>query len=66
MFPFFVIDYSVLEQIKIKGPYLDQRLPQHESLYLLGLSAKIKSYAMGTFLLSKMSLNVIIVKLFSH
>ena len=23
--------HSVLEQILIKGPYLDQRLPQHES-----------------------------------
>ena len=25
--------HSVLEQIWIKGPYLDKRLPQHESLY---------------------------------
>ena len=29
--------HSVLEQIWIKGPYLDQRLPQHESLYPIGL-----------------------------
>ena len=34
---------SVLEQIKIKGPYLDQRLPHHESLYPIGLkSARIE------------------------
>ena len=29
--------HSVLEQIWIKGSYLDQRLPQHESLYPIGL-----------------------------
>ena len=30
-------DHSVLEQIQIKGSYLDQRLSQHESLYPIGL-----------------------------
>ena len=35
--------HSVLEQIWIKGSYLDQRLPQHESLYPIGLkSARIE------------------------
>ena len=29
--------HSVLEQIWIKGSSLDQRLPQHESLYPIGL-----------------------------
>jgi hypothetical protein len=29
--------HSVLEQIQIKGPYLDQSLPLHESLYPIGL-----------------------------
>ena len=50
MFPFFVIDYSVLEQIKIKGPYLDQRLPLYESLYPIGLiSARIEILHGGNF-----------------
>ena len=30
--------HSVLEQIWIKGSYLDQRLPQYESLYPIGLN----------------------------
>ena len=35
--------HSVLEQIQIKDPYLDQRLPQDESLYPIGLkSARIE------------------------
>ena len=57
--------YSVLEQISIKSPYPDQRLPQHESLYHIGLiSARIEiPHMMVTFLLRKMSLNVITVKL---
>ena len=41
---------SILEQIQIKGPYLDQRLPQHESLYPMGLPARNNGMA-GTFLL---------------
>ena len=28
-----VVCHSVLEQIQIKSPYLNQRLPQYESLY---------------------------------
>ena len=55
---------------KVKGSYLDQILPQHESLYPIGLlSARIKSYTavnVGAFLLSKMSLNVLNVKLFLY
>ena len=36
--------HSVLEQIQIKDPYLDQRLPLHESLYPIGLiSARIEN-----------------------
>ena len=50
--------HSVLEQIWIKGSYLDQRLPQHESLYPI----ELKSSTLGTFLQCKMSLNVIIEK----
>ena len=35
--------HSVLEQIWIKGSYLDQRLSQHESFYPIGLkSARIE------------------------
>ena len=35
--------HSVLEHIWIKGSYLDQRLPQYESLYSIGLkSARIE------------------------
>ena len=35
--------HSVPEQIQIKGPYLDQQLPQHESFYPIGLkSARIE------------------------
>ena len=36
--------HSVLELIQIKGPYLDQRLPQHESLYPIG-KQELKSSA---------------------
>ena len=37
-------------QIWIKGPYLDQRLPQNESLYFIGLiSARIKIPHIGKF-----------------
>ena len=54
-----LLQHSVLEYIWIKGSYPDQILPQHESLYPIGL----KSYILGTFLLRKMSLNVITVKL---
>ena len=49
---------------QIKSPYPVRRLPQHESLYPIGLiSAKIKSYTLGTFLLCKMTLDVNVVKL---
>ena len=42
--------HSVLEQIWIKGSYLDQRLPQHESLYPIGLIlARIKIPHVGKF-----------------
>ena len=54
--------HSVLEQIEIKHSYIDQILPRHESLY----QQELKSYTLGTFLLSKMSLNVITVKLLLH
>ena len=38
-----LLTHSVLEQIQIKGSYLDQRPPQHESLYPIGLkSARIE------------------------
>ena len=41
--------YSVLEQIWIEGSYLDQRLPQHESLYHIGLkSARIEIPYIGS------------------
>ena len=41
--------HSVLEQIWIKGPILDQWLPQHESLYPIGLkSAKIENPHIGS------------------
>ena len=40
---FFLLIHSVLEQIYIKGSYLDQRLSQHERLYPIGLkSARIE------------------------
>ena len=49
-------------------PDLEQLLPQHERLYAIGLiSARIKilpGYTLEISLLSKMSLNVITVKLF--
>ena len=39
----YVLPHSVLEQIYIKGSYLDQILSQHESLYPIGLkSARIE------------------------
>ena len=42
-------------------------LPQHETLHPIGLIlARIKILHMGTFLLSKMNLNVITVKLFLY
>ena len=42
--------HSVLGQIQIKGPYLDQRLPLHESLYPIGLiSARIEILHGGNF-----------------
>ena len=38
-----ILSWCILEQIWIKGPYLDQKLPQHESLYPIGLkSARIE------------------------
>ena len=41
--------HSVLEQIWIKGSYIDQRLLQHESLYPIGLkSARIKVPYIGS------------------
>ena len=41
--------HSVLEQIEIKYSYLEQRLPQHESLYLIGLkSARIEIPHIGS------------------
>ena len=46
----YIHTHSVLEEIQIKGPYLDQRLPQHESLYPIGLiSARIKILHTGNF-----------------
>ena len=45
--------HSVLEQICIKGTYLYQRVPPHESLYPIGLlSARIEILHIGTFFLS--------------
>ena len=32
-------DHTVLEYIQIKGSYLDQRLPQYESLFPIGLNS---------------------------
>ena len=41
--------HSVLEQIQIKGSYPEQRLPQHESLYPIGLkSARIEIPHIGS------------------
>ena len=49
-------EQSALEQIQIKGPYLDQRLPQYENLYPVGLkSARIET---TQILLSKKVPNV--------
>ena len=43
------LKHSVLEQIWIKCSYLDQRLPQHESLYPIGLkSARIEIPHIGS------------------
>ena len=52
--PFFaqsnIHSHSVLEQIWVKGSYLDQRLLQHESLYQIGLkSAKIEIHYIHRF-----------------
>ena len=46
--------HSVLEQIWIKGSSLDQRLPQHESLYPIGLKlARIEILHSGFEFFSK-------------
>ena len=48
-FSLMVRNHSVLEQIWIKSPYPDQRLPRHESLYPIGLkSARIEIPHIGT------------------
>ena len=47
------IIHSVLEQISIKGSYLDQILPLHGSLS--AYQQELKSSTVGTLLLSKMS-----------
>ena len=44
-----IVEHSVLEQIWIKRSYLDQRLPEHESLYPIGLkSARIEIPQIGS------------------
>ena len=65
-----VVVHSVLEQIWIKCPYLDKDYHSMKAyVYPIGLiSARIKILhsAVVTFLLSKMSLNIVTVKLFLY
>ena len=49
-----------------KGSYPDQILPEHRSLYPIGLISGRNEILHGGNFLSKMSLNVNIVKLFWH
>ena len=42
--------FSVLQPIQIKGPHLDQRVPQQKSIYPIGLiSARIQILHSGSF-----------------
>ena len=54
--------HSVLEQIQIKGPYLDKDYHSMKAYTPWVYQKEIKSYTLG----SKMSLNVITVKLFLY
>ena len=65
----YVLPHSVLEQIYIKGSYLDQTLSQHESLYPIGLkSARIEILHGGSHYIdfSKADFTIIQKQLYSQ